>query len=147
VIPAGAGLLRSHGNYVFPMSVLTEVRLVAGLAALFAVTAVLALAAGAILRSAAGAITAVTTLTVVAFFFSVPLAVLPPSAGDWLLRVTPAAGFAITQYVPAYAQVSNDYTPQHGYYPLAPWTGLAVLCAWAVAALWLAAVLLRRRDA
>ena len=83
----------------------------------------------------------------VTFFFSVPLAVLPPSAGNWLLRVTPAAGFAITEYVPAYAQVSNDYTPQHGYYPLAPWAGLAVLCAWAVAALWLAAVLLRRRDA
>jgi ABC-type transport system involved in multi-copper enzyme maturation permease subunit len=147
VIPVGESLLRSHGNYVFPMSALTEVRLVAGLAALFAVTAVLALAIGVILRSAAGAITAVIALIVVTFFFSVPLAVLPPSAGDWLLRVTPAAGFAIMQYVPAYPQVSNTYTPQHGYYPLAPWAGFAVLCAWAAAALWLAAVLLRRRDA
>ena len=45
VIPVGASLLRSHGNYVFPMSALTEVRLVAGIAALLAVTAVLALAA------------------------------------------------------------------------------------------------------
>ena len=100
VIPVGASLLRSHGNYVFPMSALTEIRLVAGIAALFAVTAILALAAGVILRSGAGAITAVIALIVVTFFFSVPLAVLPPSAGDWLLRVTPAAGFAIMQYVP-----------------------------------------------
>ncbi|HEV3066392.1 MAG TPA: ABC transporter permease subunit, partial [Streptosporangiaceae bacterium] len=147
VIPVGASLLRGHGNYVFPMSALTEIRLVAGLAALFAVTAVLALALGAILRSAAGAITAVIALIVVTFFFSVPLAVLPAGAGDWLLRVTPAAAFAITQYVPAYPQVSNAYTPQHGYYPLAPWAGLAVLCAWAAVALALAAVVLRRRDA
>jgi ABC-type transport system involved in multi-copper enzyme maturation permease subunit len=147
VIPVGASLLRGHGNYVFPMSALTEIRLVAGLAALFAVTAVLALALGAILRSAAGAITAVIALIVVTFFFSVPLAVLPAGAGDWLLRVTPAAAFAITQYVPAYPQVSNAYTPQHGYYPLAPWAGFAVLCAWAAVALALAAVVLRRRDA
>ena len=147
VIPVGASLLRSHGNYVFPLSALTEVRLVAGIAALFAVAAILALAVGAILRHAAGAITAVITLFVVTFFFSVPLAVLPAGAADWLLRVTPAAGFAIMQYVPAYPQVSNAYIPQHGYFPLAPWAGFAVACAWAVVALWLAAVLLRRRDA
>jgi ABC-type transport system involved in multi-copper enzyme maturation permease subunit len=147
VIPAGASLLRSHGNYVFPMSALTEVRLVAGTAALLAIAAVLALAAGTILRHAAGAITAVVALTVVTYFFSVPLAVLPAGAADWLLRVTPAAGFAIQQYVPAYPQVNNVYTPQHGYFPLAPWAGFGVLCLWAAAALCLAAVLLRRRDA
>jgi len=147
VIPIGASLLRSHGNYVFPMSALTEVRLIAGTAALLAITAVLALAAGTILRHAAGAITAVIAVTVVTYFFSAPLAVLPASAADWLLRVTPAAGFAIQQYVPAYPQVNNAYTPQHGYFPLAPWAGLGVLCLWAAAALWLATVLLRRRDA
>jgi ABC-type transport system involved in multi-copper enzyme maturation permease subunit len=147
VIPAGASLLRSHGNYVFPMSALTEVRLVAGTAALLALTAVLALAAGTILRQSAGAITAVIALTVVTYFFSVPLALLPAGAADWLLRVTPAAGFAIQQYVPAYPQVNNVYTPQHGYFPLAPWAGLGVLCLWTAAALFLATVLLRRRDA
>jgi ABC-type transport system involved in multi-copper enzyme maturation permease subunit len=147
VIPVGAGLLRSHGNYVFPMSALTEARLIAGIAALLAITAVLALAAGTILRHAAGAITAVIALTVVAYFFSVPLAVLPAGAADWLLRLTPAAGFAIQQYVPAYPQVNNLYTPQAGYYPLAPWAGFGVLCLWAAAALCLATVLLRRRDA
>jgi ABC-type transport system involved in multi-copper enzyme maturation permease subunit len=147
VIPVGASLLRAHGNYVFPMSALTEVRLVAGIAALLAITAVLALAAGTILRHAAGAITAVIALTVVVYFFSVPLAVLPAGAADWLLRVTPAAGFAIQQYVPAYPQVNNIYTPQHGYFPLAPWAGFGVLCLWAAAALCLATVVLRRRDA
>ena len=63
-------------------------------------------------------------LIVLPYFFSVPLAVLPAGAADWLLRVTPAAGFAIQQYVPAYPQVNNVYTPQHGYFPLAPWAGL-----------------------
>ncbi len=147
VIPLGESLLRSHGNYVFPMSALTEVRLVAGTAALLAVAAILALAAGTILRHSAGAITAVIGLMVVTYFFSAALPVLPPSAADWLLRVTPAAGFALQQYVPAYPQVSNAYTPHNGYFPLAPWAGFAVLCAWAALALWLAAYLLRRRDA
>jgi hypothetical protein len=147
VVPLGARLLRSHGNYVFPMSALTEVRLVAGTAALVAVTAVLALAAGAILRHGAGAITLVIALSVITYFFSAPLAVLPAGAADWLLRVTPAAGFAIQQYVPAYPQVNNVYTPQNGYFPLAPWAGFGVLCLWAALALCLATVLLRRRDA
>ncbi len=44
-------------------------------------------------------------------------------------------------------QVSSAYTPFNGYYPLAPWAGFAVLCAWAALAFGLAVVLLRRRDA
>jgi ABC-type transport system involved in multi-copper enzyme maturation permease subunit len=147
VIPLGASLLRGHGNYVFPLSALTEVRLVAGTAALLAVAAILALAAGTILRHSAGAITAVIALMVVTYFFARALTVLPAGAADWVLRVTPAAGFAIQQYVPAYPQVANVYTPQNGYFPLAPWAGFAVLCAWAALALWLAAYQLRRRDA
>ncbi len=147
VVPVGESLMRSNGIYVFPVSALTEVRVVAGIAALFAVAAVLALAVGAILRSGAGAITAVIALMVMTFFFASPLAVLPTGAANWLLRVTPAAGFAIMQYVPAYPQETNVYSPRYGYYPLAPWAGFAVLCAWAAAALWLAVYLLRRRDA
>jgi len=46
-----------------------------------------------------------------------------------------------------YPQVTADYTPTAGYFPLAPLAGFAVLCAWAALALGLAAVLLRRRDA
>jgi ABC-type transport system involved in multi-copper enzyme maturation permease subunit len=84
---------------------------------------------------------------VVTYFFAGALAVLPAGVAGWLLRVTPAAGFAIQQAIPGYPQVSNSYTPQFGYYPLAPWAGLAVACLWALAALGLALVLLRRRDA
>jgi hypothetical protein len=37
--------------------------------------------------------------------------------------------------------------PIGGFFPLAPWAGLAVLCGWAALALAAAAFLLRRRDA
>jgi hypothetical protein len=67
-------------------------------------------------------------------------------AEEWLLRITPAAGFAVQQAVPAYSQVAATYTPNGGYYPLAPWAGCAVECAWAAAALALACYLLRKRD-
>jgi hypothetical protein len=72
--------------------------------------------------------------------------VLPVGAEQWLTRLTPAAGFAIQQSTPAYPQVYASYTPGTGYFPLAPWAGFAVLCAWAAAALALAVFVLRRRD-
>ena len=59
----------------------------------------------------------------------------------------PLAAFAIQQSTPQYPQVSNVYTPVNGYFPLAPWTGFAVLCVWTAVALALAAALLHRRDA
>jgi ABC-type transport system involved in multi-copper enzyme maturation permease subunit len=96
------------------------------------------------LRRGAATVTAVIVLP---YFFASPLAVLPAGAADWLLRLTPAAGFAIQQPYPAYPQVTASYTPQQGYYPLAPWAGFAVLCAWAALALGLAMYSLRRRDA
>jgi ABC-type transport system involved in multi-copper enzyme maturation permease subunit len=70
-----------------------------------------------------------------------------PPPTDWLARVTPAAAFAVQQTLTQYSQVSNVYTPSAGYWPLAPWAGLTVLCAWAAVALGLAAYLLNRRDA
>ncbi len=146
-VPLGIRLLRGDGNYVFPISVLTELRVVAGTAALLAVAAVLALALGAILRHSAGPVTAVIAVIVVPYFFTGPLSVLPAGVAAWLLRVTPAAAFAVQQTMPQYSQVSNVYTPMYGYYPLAPWAGFAVLCAWAALALGVAFVLLRRRDA
>ena len=138
---------RSRGIFVDPVSTLTEVRVLAGTALLLAVTAVLALALGAVLRRGAATVTAVIAVVVLPYFFASPLAVLPAGAADWLLRLTPAAGFAIQQPYPAYPQVTGSYTPQHGYYPLAPWAGFAVLCAWAALALGLAMYLLRRSDA
>jgi ABC-type transport system involved in multi-copper enzyme maturation permease subunit len=139
-------LARSRGIFIDPVSVLTEVRVLAGTALLLAVAAVLALALGALVRRGAIAVTAVIAVIVLPYFFAVPLAVLPAAAGDWLLRLTPAAGFAIQQPYPAYQQVTGSFTPGNGYYPLAPWAGFAVLCAWTFLALGLAAYLLRRRD-
>ena len=84
---------------------------------------------------------------VLPYLLAIALPALPASAADWLLRVTPAAGFAIEQTVQRYAQVAASYTPKNGDYPLPPWAGFAVLCAWAAVAFGLAVVLLRRRDA
>jgi hypothetical protein len=134
----GEWRLRSGGVFIAPVSALTEVRLLAGTAALLALAAVLALAVGALTRRGAIAVTTVIVLIVLPYFFASPLAVLPASAGNWLLRVTPAAAFAIQQPYPRYPQVLAAYTPQNGYYPLAPWLGLAVLAAWTAVALALA---------
>jgi hypothetical protein len=143
----GERMLRGSGYYIFPVGGLTQVRVIAGTAALLAVAAVLALALGVIWRHGAGPVTATIALIVVPYFFTGPMAILQSPAADWLLRVTPAAAFAVQQVLPAYPQVANAYIPQYGYYPLPPWAGLAVLCAWAAAVLGLAAFLLRRRDA
>ena len=146
VVPLGEGMVRRNGNVVYPVAPLTEVRVVAGTAAVFAVAAVLALAIGAILRRSAAAVTAVIVVIVLPYILA-RLAVLPVGAAQWLLRITPAAGFAIQQSLPQYPQVSNAYTPLNGYYPLAPWAGFAVLCGYAALALGLAIYLVRRRDA
>jgi len=119
---------------------------VAGTAALFAAAGVLALAIGAILRRSAAAVAAVIVVIVLPYILAVPN-VLSVGTAQWLLRVTPAAGFAIEQGMPQYPQVSTAYTPASGYYPLAPWAGFAVLCGYAAVALGLAVFLIRRRDA
>jgi len=146
-VPVGDHLLRSNGKYVLPVSALTEARLIAGPAALLAEAAVLALALGAILRHGAGPVPAVLAVIVMPYFFAGPLGLLPAGAGDWLLRVTPAAGFAVEQAIPRYPQVASAYILRYDYYPLPPWAGFTVLCAWTALALGVATVLLRRRDA
>jgi ABC-type transport system involved in multi-copper enzyme maturation permease subunit len=145
-VSLGERLLRGNGHFVYPVTALTEVRVVAGTAAVLAVAAVLALAIGAIVRRSAEAVAAVIVVIVVPYLLAVPH-VLPVAAARWLLRITPAAGFSIQQSIPQYPQVSNAYTPSSGYFPLAPWAGFAVLCGYAAVALGLAIVLLRRRDA
>ncbi len=145
-VPVGARLSHDQGLYLLPVSWLTAVRVVVGTAALLAVGAVLALAVGTILRRSAVAVTAVIVGVVFLYILAVVPGVLPSGAGGWLLRVTPAAGFAIQQSVPVYSQVANSYLPPD-YYPLAPWAGFAVLCGYAALALGLAVFLLRRRDA
>jgi len=144
-LPVGLAKLRGGGNPILPVTALTEVRVIAGAAALIAVASVLALAVGAVLRRGAIAVTVVIAGIVLPYLLAITA--LPAGAGDWVLRITPAAAIAIEQSVPAYPQVTAAYTPMYGYFPLAPWAGFAVLCAWAVGALALAAFLLHRRDA
>ncbi|GAA4691980.1 ABC transporter permease subunit [Phytohabitans rumicis] len=145
VVTVGQRVLRGNGVYVHPASTGTELRVVAGTAALLAVAAVLALALGTVLRRGVTAITAAVAVIVLPYLLA--MTVLPTGPAQWLLRVTPAAAFAVQQSSPQYDQVANLYTPVNGYFPLAPWAGLAVLAGWAALALAVAAYLLRRRDA
>jgi hypothetical protein len=145
-VPLVAQLERGKGLYVFPVSTPTELRVVAGTAALLAVAAVLALAVGTAMRRSAGAVTTVIVAIVLPYILAIS-SVLPAGASEWLLRFTPAAAFSIMQSMPRYPQVAAHYTPADGYFPLAPWGGFAVLCGYAVLALGLAFFLLRRRDA
>ena len=77
-----------------------------------AVAAVFALAVGAILRHGAGAVTIAITAIILPYLLTAPASpCCPHGAADWLLRVTPAAAFAIRQVIPAYPQVAASYTP------------------------------------
>jgi ABC-type transport system involved in multi-copper enzyme maturation permease subunit len=144
-LPLGAHVLRANGNAIYPAGTGTEARAIIGTAALLAVAAVLTLALGTILRRSAQAVTAVILLIVLPYILAVA-SVLPAGPSEWLLRVTPAAAFAVQQTVVRYPQVDSAYTPVNGYFPLAPWAGFAVLCGYTVCALGLAAYLVRRRD-
>jgi ABC-type transport system involved in multi-copper enzyme maturation permease subunit len=142
-------VLGSGGNYVFPANALTLARTVAGTGAVVAVTAVGVLGLGTILRTSAGAVTASVVVFVLPNLIG-PGVLGPGASGGamtWLYRLTPAAAFSVFGVLPRSSLVNFPYTLANGYYPLAPWAGLAVLCVYAIAALALAAYLLRRRDA
>ena len=122
--------------------------MIVGTTLLLAVAAVLALAIGTIMRRSATAVATAIVVIFIPYLFALVPNLLPQAVTDWLLRLTPAAGFALQQPFAAYPQVDGaSYIPAAGYYPVAPWAGFAVECAWAAAALVLAAYLLRRRDA
>ena len=142
---AGSQLAHAGGTYVLPVGWPTEARVILGTGAMLAVASVLALSIGTVLRRSVATVAAVIVAIVLPYILGVS-GVLPATASEWILRVTPAAGFAIEQSVPQYQQVVGHYGPPD-YFPLAPWSGLAVLCAYAAVALGLAAYLLRRRDA
>jgi hypothetical protein len=113
-------------------------RAVVGTAALLAVVAVFSLGVGAALRRSAGAITVVIGLVTVPVLVA---GALPLSTARWLMRLTPAGGFAIQRAIPP---TDTDFEP---WQLVSPWPGFAVLCGYAVAALAVALWLLRRRDA
>ncbi len=145
---AATEMAHASGYAMFPVPWPVELRLIAGTAALVAVAAVLTLAVATMVRRSATAVMFVIVTIVVPYFLTFTAAV-PAAIGEWLLRITPAAAFALQQSTPQYQQVQAAYTGGlgNGFFPLAPWTGFAVLCGWAALALAAAAYLLRRRDA
>jgi ABC-type transport system involved in multi-copper enzyme maturation permease subunit len=142
----GTDIAHRSGTGLFPEPWPAELRIIAGTAALIAVAAVLTLAIATIVRRSATAILIMIVVIVIPFVLSAPPGI-PTSLVDWLLRITPAAAFAVQQPQPQYYQVQANYIPSSGFFPLAPWAGFAVLCGWTALALVLAAYLLRRRDA
>ncbi|MFE7764719.1 ABC transporter permease subunit [Streptomyces sp. NPDC057438] len=144
-VPVGTRGALGRGFHVFPVTSATEVRVMVGTGLLCAAAAVLALGVGTLLRRS-GTAAALVIASIVLPFLLAASGVLPPGVSDWLLRVTPAAGFAVQQTLPRYAQVLSVYEPSTGYYPLTPWAGLAVLCGYAALAFGLAVVRLRGRD-
>ncbi len=145
-IPLGVHILLANGNYVYPTTTLTDVRVALGTGALVALTAVLAVAIGSLLRRSAGTVCAVIALIILPYVLAIASA-LPAGASQALMRLTPAAAFAVQQTLPQYHQVSWQYTPANGFYPLAPGAGIAVLASYAAVALAVAGYVLRRRDA
>ena len=121
----------------------TGLQVVFGTAAIAAAAAILALAAGTIFRRSATAVMAVIGVVVMPLVLSI---VVPLTPAIWLLRLTPAAAFSVQATTARYSQVANVCAPYHACFPLSPWHGYAVLCAWAVVALTAAIYLLRRRD-
>jgi ABC-type transport system involved in multi-copper enzyme maturation permease subunit len=136
-----------HGNLQWPVSLLTEARMVVGTAALLALAAVLALAIGTIVRRSASAVATVIAVIFVPYLLARMQGQVGGGGGGWELKITPVAALSVQQAVPRFHQLIANYSPNAGYYPVAPWAGLAVEVAWAAAALALASYLLRRRDA
>ena len=132
-------VLASNGNYLFPQSASDLARIIVGTGLLLGLAAALAVALGMVLRRSALAVTA-----------SVGLLILPgilgAQSGNWLMRFTPTAAFAIQATLPSSNLVNSDYTPPNGYFPISPLASLAVLAAYTAVALAAGTWLLRHRD-
>jgi hypothetical protein len=145
LLPVSVSILRANGISVMPVSAATGLRVVVGVAALVAVAAVFALAIGALVRRTWVAILIVMLTVVVPSLLAV-LPLLPDDVARWLLRVTPAAGFAVQQTIREYPQVVAHYAPLSGYFPLAWWAGFTVLCGYTAVAVALATSRSRSRP-
>jgi len=128
----GGQVFLAHYGHSTALTAPGVLRIVIGTGVFLALVGVLGSAIGWILRNTAGGISTYLGLLLV-----LPLLIgfLPSSLGSH-----------ITPYLPSNAGeafISSVRSPDS----LAPWTGLAVLVAWVVAALAVAVVQLRRRDA
>ena len=144
-LPLGEHFLNANGNYVFPASALTEVRIIVGSSALLAGHRHRVRSPSA--RSCAKAPVPSPRASSCSSC---------PTSSDSSCRAALRSGCSesprppaspSSESLPHSALVSYPYTLGNGYYPLAPWAGALVLCAYALLALGVAAYVLRRRDA
>jgi len=133
-------VLAANGSYLFPQSGPGLARVIIGTGLLLGLAAALVVALGAMLRRSAVTVAAGIVLLVLP-------GILGAQTGNWLMRFTPTAAFAIQATLPRSSLVTSAYTPPNGYFPVSPWAGLAVLAAYTAAALTAATWLLRHRDA
>jgi ABC-2 type transport system permease protein len=135
----GQTLLRGNGfDYAggYPHASLDEgpvLRAVAGSGLYLAGLALLALGIAAIVRHTA---TAITVMLALMFVPPIATGMLPEGLSEPLQKFSPMAGLAVQETVERSDSI-----------PIGPWAGLAVLGAYAVGALAIAAFLIRRRDA
>ncbi|RBQ16891.1 hypothetical protein DP939_27890 [Spongiactinospora rosea] len=129
-LPAGMAILKANGILLPPLPLPTGARVILGLATVLALCAVTAYGLGVRLHHRWSAPLAAVSLIALPFAVTAfPL--LPDTVSAWLLRLTPAAGFAVKQTLVEYPQVTGHYAPSTGYFPLPGWAGLTVLCAYA----------------
>jgi hypothetical protein len=64
-------------------------------------------------------VVAISAVVVPYILATLPL--LPDDVSRRLLRLTPAAGFAVGQTIGEFPQVVAHYAPSAGYFPLAGW--------------------------
>jgi ABC-type transport system involved in multi-copper enzyme maturation permease subunit len=133
-------VLAANGSYLFPQSGPDLARVIIGTGLLLGFASALAVALGMMLRRGAVTVAAGIMLLVLP-------GVLGSQSGNWLMRFTPTAAFAIQATLPRSHLVTSAYTPPNGYFPISPWAGLAVLAAYTAVVLAAATWLLRRRDA
>jgi ABC-2 type transport system permease protein len=126
---SGQALLGTHGTTLGASGV---ARAVVGAGLYLTVVGLLGVALGFIIRNTAGAI---ATLFGVLLVLPVLGEVLPST---WAKHITPYLPSNAGQAVMSVHQAPGD---------LAPWTGFAVFCGYAVVAIIAAAALLKRRDA
>lgn len=128
-LPASLAVLAANEVPVQSIGMLTGVRVALGLAVVLALCAVIAYALGRLLKR--GWLAALAAVAVIALPYAVTaFPFLPDEVARWLLRLTPAAGFAVQQTAVEYPQVTAHFAPSAGYFPLPGWAGLAVLCAY-----------------
>ena len=132
-------VLVANGNYLFPQSAPAVARVIIGTGLMLGLAAALAVALGMMLRRSVAAVAAGIVLVMLP-------GILGSESGNWLMRFTPTAAFAIQATLPRSSLVTSAYTPPNGYFPISPWAGLAVLAAYTAVALGAAMWLLRRRD-